>query len=172
MPLYPDALAKMRANLEEIVAGRKAETVAIGFFTDQQLAAINAARRDRKNHLGQPAPFPPLEKEIVFIGQHSYDSRIRDDGYTVDDVLDQIVSGMSEHSAFVPTSRQTAIQNHTKRQDRYGSMVRDMIIFECTTKLPRAELLSPIPKGDEPPNPNANSLHKRGKGHRKVTSSS
>ena len=45
MPLYPDAEAKIEANLRMIEAGNRAPLIAIGEFTDRQVAAIEAERR-------------------------------------------------------------------------------------------------------------------------------
>jgi hypothetical protein len=146
MPLYAHSIELIRANLEQISQGEKVRAVAIGTLTEKQLGAINLSRTSRVN------PLPVVIAEVLFLGQHIYNSRVIRDGYTIDDVIEQIVSAMDSTAAFVPTSRAAAIQNHTKRPDRYGSMVRDMAIFECTTRHPRPELFSVMPKGDTPPN--------------------
>ncbi len=145
MPLYPHALALIRANLEEIAKGNRVKPVAIGNLTERQLGAINQARQARSN------PLPVVIAEVLFFGKHMYQSRVVQDGYTIDDLLDQIASAMDSTAAFIPTSKAAAIQNHTRRLDRYGNMVQDMAIFECTTRHPRPELFSVIPKGDTPP---------------------
>jgi len=149
MPLYSHAVALIRSNLEQISRGQKVRAVSIGILTERQLGAINQARQSRTN------PLPIVIAEVLFLGQHTYNSRIRDDGYTIDDVVDQIVSAMDATAVFIPTSKAAAIQNHTKRPDRYGNRVQDMAVFECTARHPRPELLSVIPKGDRPPNPKA-----------------
>jgi len=145
MPLYANALALIRANLQEIANGRKVRPVAIGTLTERQLGAINQSRQSREH------PLPVVIAEVLFIGQHVYNSRVVRDGYTIEDVIDQIVSAMDSGSVFIPTSRAAAIQNHTRRLDRYGRFVQDMAIFECTARHPRPELFSVTPKGDIPP---------------------
>ncbi len=146
MPLYPNAVALVRANLETISKGYKVRAIAIGTLTERQLGAINQSRQGRSN------PLPVVIAEVLFLGQHIYNSRVVRDGYTIDDVIDQIVSAMDSASLFIPTSRAATIQNHTPRIDRYGSMVQDMAVFECTARHPRPELFSVIAKGDIAPN--------------------
>ena len=145
MPLYTNALALIRANFEQLSKGVKVRPVAIGVLTERQVGAINQARQART------PPLPVILPEVLFFGQHIYNSRIVRDEYTVDDVLDQIASAMDEVAVFVPTSKLAAIQNHTGRLDRYGSTVQDQAIFECSARHPRPELFSVIPKGDTPP---------------------
>ena len=58
----------------------------IGTLADTQLNAINAARR--------AGGYPPMVAEVVFIGRHVHESRIVRDGYSTEDVIDQIASGM------------------------------------------------------------------------------
>ncbi len=86
--------------------------------------------------------------EEVFIGRHVYESRIIRDGYSVDDVIDQIASAMSEAAAAITTATMTAIENPLSRRDLYGNTVRDRAIFECSARHPRPELFSVVPKGD------------------------
>lgn len=84
MPLSDGALALIRANLEAVQKGNRARPVVIGSLTDPQLAAINDERRARG--------YPTIVAEVVFMGCHVYASRIERDGYTIDDVLDQIAT--------------------------------------------------------------------------------
>jgi hypothetical protein len=145
MPLYVDAVGLISINLERIAAGRKVRPIAIGLLTERQLGAINQSRQARAD------PLPVVIAEVLFIGQHIYNSRVVRDGYTIDDVLEQIVSAMDAAAVFIPTSRAAAIQNHRKRADGYGKLVQDMAVFECTARHPRPELFSVVPKGDTPP---------------------
>lgn len=69
-------------------------------------------------------------------------------GYSIDDVLDQIQSALAEQAKLIPTHRSTVLQNHTNRIDRYGNVVHDEAVLECTARNPRAQLYSVIPKGD------------------------
>jgi hypothetical protein len=152
MPLYENAVANIRANLEQIARGEKAQTITIGILTDAQMRAINQARQERKNHLGEPDPFPPIEAEIVMIGRHLYNSRIVKDGYTIEAVIEQVVNALSERSRYIPTHRATLIQDPKGRTNSFGEFVRDEAVLECSAKYPRPELLSVIPKGEMSPN--------------------
>ena len=140
MPLYPDAEAKVRANLRTIAAGGRAALVAIGEFTQRQVDDINAVRRGLRLHEIE-------SREIVFIGRHLYASRMKD-GYTIDDMWTQIEAALSSASVVFANPKMTALENPQGRADGYGNTVHDRAIFECTQRKPRAELFSVIPKGD------------------------
>lgn len=88
MPLSAEGAPPLiRANLEDVQNGKRVRPVVIGTLTDAQLDAINEHRLAHN-------PSPPIVAEVVFIGSHIYNSRIIGDGYTIDDVVDQIASGM------------------------------------------------------------------------------
>ena len=140
MPLFNDAPALIRANLEEIQKGNKARLVAVGKLTCVQLDAINQERNARAHG--------PIVAEVVFIGRHIYQGRVVRDGYTIDDVIDQIASGMDSAAVVLQTPTMTAMENPVSRADRYGNLVRDRIVFECSARYPRPELYSVAPKGD------------------------
>ena len=140
MPLYADGRALIRANLETLKNGKRARLVPIGRLTDAQLVSIND-ERIRCN-------YPPIEAEVVFLGQHAFNSRIRDDGYTVDDVVEQIASAMEADSIARESFRGTTLESTRPRNDSYGNAVRDRAVLECTARHPRPELFSVIPKGD------------------------
>jgi hypothetical protein len=140
MPLRTEAAALIRANLEQIEAGRKASLVEIGALTPKQLADINKHRAAQG--------LIPIRAEVVFIGKHIYQNRIEKDGYTFDDVVDQISNAMHSDSLVLDTIKMTAMENPNLRTDRYGNKVRDRAVFECTARHPRPELFSVIPKGD------------------------
>ncbi len=142
MPLYANAAALIHANLETIQSGRKARAVPIGTLTAVQLEAVN------RHRLTHNASLPLIEAEVVFIGGHVYRSRIEGDNYTIDDVVEQIVSAMSEESALVGNLPMQAIQNPAPRTDRFGNTIHDRAVFECMSRHPRPELYSVIPKGD------------------------
>ncbi|MDG6260016.1 hypothetical protein Q7378_10245 [Glaesserella parasuis] len=140
MPLYENAKALIRQNLTEISQGKKAKLQVIGSFTDKQFLDINQHRKK--------AELPPLEcNEIVYIGRHHYQSRSKD-GYNINDMVKQAESALSVHSCLVPSNRATALENPHQRHDGYGNLVNDRAILELTSKKPRAELFSVIPKGD------------------------
>ena len=141
MPLYPNATQLITQNLNALANGDRAKFVVIGNFTEQQFQEINAYRTS--------TGLPPLEQnEILYMGRHHYESRSVRDGYTIADMLKQIQSALSESSVVVMNARMTAIENQTPRDDGYGNQVTDRAIFEMTSKKPRAELFSTIPKGD------------------------
>jgi hypothetical protein len=140
MPLRAEAAALIRANLEQIEAGHKAPLVEIGALTQEQLADINKHRAAQG--------LAPVIAEVVFIGKHIYQSRIAKDGYTIEDVIDQISNAMHSDSLVLDTGKMTAMENPDPRADRYGNKVRDRVVFECTARHPRPELFSVIPRGD------------------------
>lgn len=140
MPLFAGARSLIRTNLETVQRGDRVQLVVIGNLTDAQLEAINLRRC--------AGGFPPIRAEVVFLGQHIFNSRARGDGYTIEDIVDQIESGMSDASRLVRLRGMTALENSAPRADRYGNLVRDRIVLECSAKYPRPELFSVIPKGD------------------------
>lgn len=141
MPLYDNALESIRTNLEQLQNGERPKFVAIGYFTDEQFTQINEFRVANDLH--------PLEQnEILYMGRHHYQSRVEKDGYKISDLIQQIENALSKNSQVIMAQRMTAIQNQTLRNDGYGNLVTDRAIFELTSKKPRAELFSVIPKGD------------------------
>jgi hypothetical protein len=140
MPLFDNACDLIRTNLEQISNGQKARLISIGTLTDTQLASINEHRAAQD--------LPAVIAEVVFIGKHIYQSRVAKDGYTIEDVVDQIVSAMREESAIIHSTKMTTMENPAARADRYGNQVRDQVVFECTTRHPRPELFSVVPTGD------------------------
>src|ERR1035438_2570709 len=140
MPLLEGARDLIRINLEKLQNGEKVALVVIGTLTELQLRIINDERKTYSH--------PPIEAAVVFVGNHAYRSRIVGDGYTIDDVIDQIESAMHHAAEVLKSSTMTAIQNPNPRADRYGNLVRDRAVFECSVRHPRPELFSVIPKGD------------------------
>lgn len=141
MPLYINAEYLILANLNEIAQGRRARAVAIGTLTEEQFVAIN--RQKESDDL------PRLEdKEIIFLGQHIYNSRVVRDGYTIDDIIKQITSAVAITAIAVASPKMTAIKSTQPRQDGYGNEVLDEAVFELTARKPKAELYSVVPKGD------------------------
>ena len=140
MTLHAEATVFIRANLEQIEAGHKARLIEIGALTQKQLSDINKHRAAQG--------LTPVKAKVVFIGKHIYESRIARDGYSIDDVIDQISSAMHSDALVLDISKLTAMENPGLRADRYGNKVRDRAVFECTTRYPRPELFSVIPRGD------------------------
>jgi hypothetical protein len=140
MPLFENATDAIRANLEALDRKEKVRLISIGTLTDSQFTAINQYRIKQ----GLPA----ISNEVVFIGSHIHKSRIVKDGYSIEDVIDQILSAFDPSSTVI-TGKMSAIKNPTSRADRYGNQVRDEAVFECSTKYPRAELFSVVARGDK-----------------------
>jgi hypothetical protein len=120
--------------------GNRVQLVTIGTLTDLQFDAINQERK--------VSGYPSIAAEVVFVGRHIYESRIVRDGYTSEDAIDQIASGMDAAAMVLKTHAMTAMENPNPRADRYGNSVRDRVIFECSARHPRPELFSVVPKGD------------------------
>ena len=144
MPLYPDALRLIRINFQAVAQGQRVRPVVIGVLTDAQRDAINNHRVTHNPDL------QPIVNEIVFVGAHIYKRRIATDGYTIDDVLEQIESALASDAAFVGGLPMQTIASIHPRKDRLGNVaIRDQAVFECTARRPTAELFSVIPKGDK-----------------------
>lgn len=142
-PLYDDAEDKVKTNLTIIAQGGKAPVQTIGELTKEQHEGINAIR--------DAEGLPLLENpEVLYMGRHHFNSR-KKDGYTIDDMYKQVESAMSANAIATASTKMTGIQNPHAREDGYGSQVHDLGILELTSKKPRAELFSVIPKGDVPP---------------------
>jgi hypothetical protein len=140
MPLYLDHEERIRFNLDEIHSGHRPQIIPIGFFTEKQFTDINLAREEYDLH--------QLEtNEILFMGRHVYKSRT-DDGYTLENIVEQIVSALHETSIAVVTQRMSCTRSTIARADGYGNFVYDQAVFEMSNRKPRAELYSVIPKGD------------------------
>lgn len=141
MPLYEDAEDKIRSNLIKLQSGDRSPLTAIGCLTNAQFEQMNLRRAKFDLHLLE-------QNEIIFIGKHLYNSRTKD-GYTIEDMIDQIASALSADSVINIGENWSLIDNMTPRADRYGNAVMDRGVFEMTAKKPRAELFSVIPKGDQ-----------------------
>jgi len=81
--------------------------------------------------------------------RHIHKRRILEDGYSIDDVLDQIESALGEGSEVIANQYMTAIRNPVLRADRLGNLVHDEAILECTRYRPNPDIFSVIPKGDK-----------------------
>ncbi len=138
MPLNADAPELIRKHLEAIAAGERVPLITIGKLTDKQFADLNQRRRWRG--------LPDIEQnEIIFLGRHAYQRRVEVHGYTIDEVVTQIVSAMAETSV---ANSSTSIRAVIRRDDGHGKQVRDTAVFECTARRPRLELSSVVPDGD------------------------
>jgi hypothetical protein len=141
MPLYPNAEQLIRGNIAVIKRGKKPRPVLIGYLTDTQLSDVNTYRLSRN--------WAPIEKDIVFVGCHVYDSRVTRDGYTEEDLLAQIYSAFSPTCRYIPTQKMTVLQNPLRRPSGYGCHVKDELTLECSTRHPKSELCSVVPRGDK-----------------------
>ena len=109
LPFYPDAEARIKANVLTIKAGGWAPLIAIGAFTDTQVAGIDAARQGLGRH-------DIADKEAVFIGRRLYPCRVKD-GYAIDDICRQIDSALGSGSAVNANPKITAMQNPRPRDE-------------------------------------------------------
>lgn len=141
MPLYPDMENTLRDHLTKISNGERVPVLAIGELTETQHIQINNFRDEQ----GLP---PLISPEILYLGRHHYTSRTKD-GYSIDDMVAQIVSALSSSSIQMTQGRGTVIENPDKRVDGYGNQVNDRAVLELTSRKPKAELFSVIPKGDD-----------------------
>ena len=140
MPLNGYAKELIRRNLEALQAGQRVPRITVGKLTKVQIDAINVQ---------QAAEDLPLSiDEVVFVGRHIFKRRIVGDGYTIDDVIDQIESALSEGSEVIATEYMTAIKNPMARRDRLGNLVHDEAILECSKYRPNPDIFSVVPKGD------------------------
>lgn len=140
MPLFVKSLDQIAANLRLLARGDRAPMIAIGCFTAEQFSELNRQRAGASLHL-------LLQNEILFIGRHLYNSRIKD-GYSIEDIVRQIESAMATSSIPQSSEIATYMQNPAARDDGYGNLVHDRAVFEMTSKKPKAELYSVMPKGD------------------------
>jgi len=140
MPLLANAATLIRNNFDQIGKGGRARLASNGMLTDEQLDEINKNRAEEG--------LTPITAEVVFIGRHIYESRIVKDGYSIEEVIEQISSALDSGAVVLRTRKMTAMENPLERVDGYGNRVRDRAIFECTSRHPRPELFSVVPKGD------------------------
>jgi hypothetical protein len=153
LPLFADGLKKIRNNLAQLEAGERPKLVKIGTFTPDQLRTINEAR--------QREGLAPVDAVVLFRGKHLYNSRYLRDGYSIEEILEQIQSAFSEHSE-VTCEVSTVLRNAKVRIDAQGMEVNDEAVFECTQQHPFPELWSVIPKGDGKFGPKKPNPSKRG----------
>ena len=130
LPLNADGERLIRANLEQARQGGKPRPATVGRLTDKQLAKLNEERAKRKRD--------PMDADVVFVGLHIYERRIVFDGFSVDDVVLQIVGAMDGDSIIRMSQKMTALQSCRKREDGYGNQVTDEAVLECTGKDPTA----------------------------------
>jgi hypothetical protein len=140
VPLDPSKINAICDHLARIAKGEKPPLLEIGELTDFQFTYI---REERATHL-----LPILESPVVvYSGRHHYNSRSKD-GYTIEDMVLQLKSGLGAECTPIVISRSTILKNKQGRNDGYGNMVYDEVVLELMARKPRAEAYSAIPKGD------------------------
>jgi hypothetical protein len=139
VPFDIDALSRIRSQLEAISSSQRPRLITVGSLSTDQLQTINLHRLANG--------FSPIVGEILFDGRHMYKSRCIDDGYTIDDVMEQLESAFTDKSRVV-SGRSTVLRSPVPRTDRFGNIVRDEIVLECTARHPHPELYSVVPRGD------------------------
>ena len=117
MPLYVNGKDLIRKNLEAIHAGQRVPRIKVGRLTKTQIEAVNAQQAAKA--------LPFSIDEVVFVGRHIHKRRILGDGYTIDDVIDQVESAMSQGSEVIANEYMTAMRNPIARADRLGNLVHD-----------------------------------------------
>jgi hypothetical protein len=147
MGLNQDAEHLIRTNLElaarsfglERAARPRQPIVRIGELSAAQLAQINQQRQEEE--------LPPVVAEVLFDGRHMYESRCIEDGYTIDDVIEMVLTAFNDQARVAP-GWSTVLISSTTRVNRAGKTIRDEAVFECHGRLPHPELRSVIPRGD------------------------
>ena len=140
MILFADGLKKIRRNLERVQAGEKFRLEKIGRFTDEELDRINCTRAAKG--------FPAIESTIVFHGRHMYKSRCLENGYSIEQVVQQAANALSVSSVLDTSHASLVLKNPIPRYDIEDNRINDQAVFKCTARHPFAELFSVIPKGD------------------------
>ncbi|MCW3539332.1 hypothetical protein [Burkholderia cenocepacia] len=141
-PVKDGALKDARGLLEALARGERPKPIDIGNLTQQQFDALNAARA--KNGM------PPFESpDVYYRGTHHYNSRVTDQvpPYGIDDMLQQIDSGMSAQSRVVTGGRSPVLENPTARINESGVPVNDAAVLNYG-RGGQPELFSVIPRGD------------------------
>ena len=147
MGLYQDAENLIRSNLElaarwfalERAARRRQPIVPIGELSTAQLAQINQQRHEEE--------LPPVVAEVLFDGRHMYESRCIEDGYTIDDVIEMVLTAFNDQARVAP-GWSTVLVSSITRVNKAGKTIRDEAVFECHGRLPHPELRTVIPRGD------------------------
>lgn len=140
MPLNRGAIDLIRNQLEQIALGNKVPLIVIGYLTETQHKAVREFRAQHGLSGGE-------SPEIVYIGRHHYESRVKQ-GYTIEDMILQIEASTADTAEAFIRGAMTSLRSIVLRSDGYGKQVRDQAIFELTARKPRVELYSVIPKGD------------------------
>lgn len=143
MPLYPDAVALVTAQLRCLERGGRVSLIVIGELTDDQFSILNKAR--------EAALLPAVEsREIVYLGRHHFNSRSAQ-GYAIADMVSQVSNAVAGHATPIVTRTGTVLESGVTRDDGYGNRVRDQAVLELTARKPRVEVFSVIPRGDRNP---------------------
>ena len=113
-----------------------------------QIAELTLVQFVQLNEKRSATNRPKLNTQLIeYDGRHHYKSR-RDQGYTIDDMIDQIVSALDSDSIVEQIGHYVNLVNPNKRNDSYGKLVNDAAAFNVDTRWQNAELFSVIPKGD------------------------
>lgn len=147
MSLNQGAESLIRTNLElaarwfalERTARPRQPIVRIGELSASQLAQINVQRQEEE--------LPPVVAEVLFDGRHMYESRRIEDGYTIDDVLEMVLTAFNDQPRVAP-GWSTVLVSSTTRANKNGKTIRVEAVFECHGRLPHPELRTVIPRGD------------------------
>jgi hypothetical protein len=112
-------------------------------LTQNQFSEINIGRIQTNR--------PPLTTlRLEYDGRHHYESRTKD-GYTIDDIVTQIITVLDSNSIVIKEQRHPQyvnLKSSNDRADGYGNLVRDVAAFNVSSRNPTTELYSVIPQGD------------------------
>ncbi|MDR8526219.1 hypothetical protein [Shewanella fidelis] len=141
MPFNYAIKDQLLQQIQAKIDGQRVPIIEIGSLTEKQHEDINKFRIEN----GIP---PLIDPSILYMGRHHVESRNGRDGYNAEDILTQIIYALDESSIIPKSSRQTLIRSIKPRDDGYGNKVTDTGVLELTSRKPKAELYSVIPKGD------------------------
>lgn len=136
----PGALDKARTMLEAVARGERASPIELATLSPVQLNALNEARRTK----GMPEFSQP---DALYNGRHHYQSRSAD-GYSIDEMLNQLESGLADSSRVVNTAKGAELRANFPRLNENGvNVVDSAVLMSGRDGVP--EIFSVIPRGDK-----------------------
>lgn len=146
----PGALKKARGLLEAVSHGEKVKPIDLAKLTDAQLAKLNEYRAV----LGQPLFTTP---DAIYRGTHHLESRGVKNPNSIDELLAQLESGLSDNSRVILERAGPALKNPIKRTTEFGDAVNDKaVLIAGRGNVPEVQSIIPIgdrfgPKGKQAP---------------------
>jgi hypothetical protein len=148
--LLPGADCLIREQLRRIeVAWQGGERIKPGRIV---IAQLTTTQFEALNRLRAATNRPPLPGVSVNLdGRHFFESRRIGDGYTIEDMLEQVISALDSDSVARVERRHPQYVNMVSRRPRvdgYGNLVTDAAVFNADSRAQVTELFSVIPHGD------------------------